>query len=108
MKSLKQYLLTVTLLLIAGYVSAATFSTPEREDIIVSESDYDVIASKIFQKEEEQIVERQKVCCKIYNSKYQLVYMSRDEDDAHLKQLKQSCNLIMKTEYSSYYLLVDR
>jgi hypothetical protein len=108
MKSLKQYLLTVTLLLIAGYTSAATFSTLERKDIIISEADYNVIASKIFQKEKEQIVESQKACCKIYNSKYQLVYMSRDEDDAHLKQLKQHCNLIMKTESSSYYLLVDR
>jgi len=110
LKRLKHILLITSMVLFAGFFVAsigATSSDFESKAFKVTEADYEAITKKIFKNEDLQVVEKPKACCKIYNSKFQLVYMSRDKEDAHMKQLKLHCDLIMKTDSSSYYLLVD-
>lgn len=110
MKRIKHILLIAAMVLFGGFFVASTGATTidfEKEEFVVSNADYEAVIQKIFLNDDEQIVEKIKACCLIYNSKYELVYMCRDKEDAHMKQLKLHCDLLMKTDSSSYYLLVD-
>ncbi len=110
MKRIKHILLITAMVLFGGFFITSTGATSndlEKEELAVSQADIEAITQKIFLNDDEHVVEKQKACCKIYNSKYELVYMCRDKEDAHMKQLKLNCDLIMKTDSSSYYLLVD-
>ena len=108
MKFKKAKILLAVLMLGGGMALSATSdmqNTFDKNDIVISETDYEVIANQLFRLEE--IVEKPLACCKIYNSKFQLVYMSYDKNDEHLKQLKQCCDLIMKAGETSYYMISE-
>ncbi len=110
MKMLKEKMLIVIIIIGGLFATSAaprTLNTLDNKDMIISEADYEAIAKRIFQTESDQITEKLKACCKVYNSKFQLVYMSRDENDAHLNQLKQYCDLIMKAGNTTFYMISD-
>lgn len=108
MKLIKEKLLFAGLMLGFGMALAAgpnTLNGFDDKDVIIAQSDYEAVVKQLFQPEE--VVESPKACCKIYNSKLQLIYMSRDENDARLRQLKQYCDLIMKTGDTSYFMISE-
>ncbi len=105
-------------LIIAGFFAAGFLfsfgsmaSTPRNGNFELLEADNAFVADLVMEKEAYQMLKKitpsEDHCCKIYNSNNELVYMSRDQNDQRLNELKKRCDLIMKTDSSSYYLLGD-
>ncbi len=110
MKTLKGKTLILIMMLAGGFATSAApgaLNTFDKNDIVISGADYEAVAKQLFQTEDEQITEKLEPCCRIYNSKFQLVYMSRDKNDAHLSQLKLNCDLILKAGNTTFYMISD-
>lgn len=88
---------------IPGLPGIRNFELNEGNDAVV----FDLVMDKEAYHMLELITDTDDHCCKIYNNKNELVYMSKDKNDQRLNQLKKRCDLIMKTDSSSYYLLSD-
>ena len=86
-------------------------SSPRNGNFEILEADNAFVVDLVMDKEAYHMLEKispsEDHCCKIYNRKNQLVYMSKDKNDQRLNELKKRCDLIMKTDSSSYYLLGD-
>ncbi len=59
----------------------------------------------VFTKIELKVKNDKNTIYAIYNYKNELVYQTKDKEDERFKQLLRRCDLVLKTESSSYYLL---
>jgi hypothetical protein len=99
-------------LLLAGFFYASTTlaGTTEHNELDQIEQLYEEAFNAVFNDQEAVLInsfDPRNPCCNIYNSDNQLVYMSRDKNDARLNELKKRSDLVMQTESSSYYLLSE-
>jgi hypothetical protein len=109
MKTLKTIILGV---LLAGflYTSDTLAGTTGNDEMNQIDRLYQEAFNGVFNDQDGawiDSIDRRNPCCNIYNSDNQLVYMSRDKNDARLNELKKRSDLIMQTESSSYYLLSE-
>jgi len=84
-------------------VTARTSETNDIKELKPSEVEMMEIIAQVL--DENVAVKKVVECIKIYNSKSQLVYESRDENDERLKILIRRSDLICCAGTSSYYLL---